>query len=366
VVKGTQVIFDDVPVGQVASAVTAAGHGADVVTLHIIPGRARSIPANVTAEVEPVTIFGTEDLVLVAPAHPAAARLTAGAVLQPTGTAGGANLQGTVTSLDYILRALHPAQLDIALTAIASALQGQGKGLGRTLSDLDQYLKVQLPHFPLLEQDLGLIAPLADQIARSAPALVGSLSNLAVPSRELTSQARNLHAALTEGAVALSHMDSVLAPTQQALRQIIDAAGPFFRDLSLSPTELAQILHGLNAWAVSWSSAERSGPYLSFSSSVPIANATDLVFAALGNSTCGDVTCAAGALGPGHVDPPTYTSRAVPIDESSVQIDPAVVSPDEAQHDAVLADDLNGNRQASPAVASLLINPLLTQMAVGS
>jgi virulence factor Mce-like protein len=366
--KGDQVVYRDIPVGTVASASTVAGKGQAVVAVHIIPYRARSIPANVTASVAPVTVFGTEDLILNAPAHPSAARLSANMVVPAKAGVGDQNLQGTVSNLDEILRALHPAQLDTALTAMATALDGQGSGLGRTLSSLDVYLKAQLPHFPLLERDLGLLAPLANQVAASAPQLVGSLSNLTTTADTVTSHAAQLRQAFADGAAVSNQLYDVLAPTQRPFEEILSAAGPFFRDVTQSPTELARILSGLRAWASSWSAAERSGPYLSFSTSVPLANATDLVFAALNApGSAGPGGYAAGALGTSHVDPAPYTSRSTPFAASAVRIGPALVSPAEAQRAAVLVSDLRGGLPVtSPAVASLLLDPLLNNLVVGS
>lgn len=358
--KGSQVIYRDLPVGVVAGDGRVHAGGVEV-PLHIIPDRAGSIPADVTATVEPVTVFGTEYLVLQAPAHPAG-RLTAGDVVPAAAPVTGANVQGAVSSLDSILRALHPAELDTALTAIATALRGQGRGIGRTLVSIDHYLATMLPHLPLLEADLGLLAPVADQVAASAPQLVGSLSNLAVAARTITANAGVMSTALTGGAAVAGQLYALLAPTERPLEQILAAAGPFLSDLSQSPTEVAQIVTGLQRWATSWSAAESSGPYLSFSTSVPIANATDLVFAALGApGTAGPSGLAARALGPSHVDPATYRSRAVPITASSVRVQPAVLTAAEVRAIGALATGLrHGHPPASADVAAVYLGPLLS------
>jgi phospholipid/cholesterol/gamma-HCH transport system substrate-binding protein len=368
VAPGDLVVYRDVPVGTVAGSGRVDAAGQVVVPLHIIPGRAANIPADVASTIDPITVFGTVAVILQAPARPTAAHLSSGELIGPESGAAGANVQGAVSNLDYILNALHPAQLDMALTAIATALRGEGRGLGHTLDSLDGYLTMMLPHFPLLEADLRLLAPVANQVAASAPALVGSLSNLAVTSETVTSHAEVLRQLLGGGATAAGQLDAVLAPTVQPLEAIIDAAGPFLRDLSQSPTELADIVEGLEHWAVAWSAAERSGPYLSFSTSVPLANATDLVFAAVGApGSSGPNGLAAGALGAGNVDPPTYTSRAVPLADAAVRIDPALTTPAEVDRAATLAADLRGGRPVpSPAVAALALDPLLSDLAVSS
>lgn len=356
--KGNQVIYRDIPVGTVESSGGAAGRDVEV-PLHIIPGRARSIPANVTATVEPVTIFGTEYLVLEPPAHPAG-RLTAGTLVPAAAAVPGANVQGAVTSLDTVLRALHPAELDRALTAIATALKGQGAGLGHTLDAIDRYLAGMLPHLPTLEADLALLAPVANQVAASAPQLVGALSNLASAAPAITAHAGELGRALQGGGAVADQLYSVLAPTERPLEEILAAAGPFLSDLSQSPTEIARIVTGLQRWATSWATAESSGPYLSFSTSVPIANATDLVFAALNApGTAGPAGLAAQALGTGHVDPPGYTSRNVPV-----RVQPAVLSAAEIRAAGSIATGLGGGRApASADLAAVYLGPLLNGLA---
>lgn len=367
VAAGSQVIFRDVPVGTVSSTGRVRQGGDVVVHLHIIPNRAPGIPANVTATVQPVDIFGTEYVVLTPPAHPTANHLAAGQVVPAAPANAGANVQGATTSLDAILKALHPAQLDMALTAVATALQGQGRGLGQTLVSIDSYLKSNLPYFPELEADLGLLAPVANQVAASAPALVGALSNLTPVSRTLTADAGALRTAFSDGAVASNQLYSLLAPTQGAIETILRAAGPFFADLSQTPNQLSTTLSGLQQWATSWAAAESSGPYLAFSSSVPLANATDIVFAALGApGTAGPGGLGAQALGPGRVDPATYAGRAVPlaaVHSAPVSVDPAILTSEESAAAAQVTTGLaNGRRPGSPTVAALYLGSLLNQL----
>lgn len=368
--KGDLVVYRDVTVGTVATSGRVLGPDDIQVQLHLIPARVPHIPSNVSATVDPVTIFGTEYVVLSSPTKPAATHLEAGDVIAETPGASGANVQGAVSSLDQILNALHPAQLDAALTAVATALQGQGKGLGKTLVSIDTYLKEMLPHLPELESDLGLLAPVANQIATSAPALVGSLSNLTTTAHTITADAGTLHQVLAGGATTANQIYGVLAPTQSAFEEILKAAGPFLRDVSQSPTELTDTLAGLNNWATSWSAAESHGPYLQFSTSVTVANATDVVLAALGApGTSGSTGLGAQALGTGSVDPATYSSGSCTYcaTASDVTIDPDLVTPAEVHATATLDAAIDhGRRPPSPSVSALFLTPILGRLAAQS
>lgn len=399
--KGNDVVYRDVTIGTVASSGKLLADHDVVVELHIRPGELAAVPANVSATVEPVTIFGTEYVVLQLPAKakPSAAHLVADQLIPPAAAVNGANVQGAVSSLDQILNALHPAQLDTALTAVATALNGQGRGLGRTLVTVDGYLKELLPHLPELEDDLQLLAPVADQVAASTPALVGALSNLTVTANTITSHQAEVHQILVGGATVSKQIGQVLAKAKDPLIAVLKAAGPFLHDLSLTPTEQRDILDGLGTWAKAWSSAESSGPYLQFSASVNLANATDLVFAALNApGTAGANGLGAKALGTGSVDPPTYTAADCPTygsqrgrcssssaastsaasssaastssavsSRSATRIEPAITTHAEEAAIASLVRTLDRGRSgASPAVSTLLVGPILGSLAVQS
>jgi phospholipid/cholesterol/gamma-HCH transport system substrate-binding protein len=74
-----QVLVRGVQVGEVRS-ITANGSGATL-TLAIQPSMSSELPANVTAEMVPTTLFGERYVDLILPAAPVPARLTNGSVI---------------------------------------------------------------------------------------------------------------------------------------------------------------------------------------------------------------------------------------------------------------------------------------------
>ena len=89
------------------------------------------IPANVTAIALPASLFGATQIELRAAGRPAAARLHNGALVAADRNPAAEGLQTALANAYTLLTAVHPAQLDAALSALATALQGQGPDVGR-------------------------------------------------------------------------------------------------------------------------------------------------------------------------------------------------------------------------------------------
>lgn len=101
----------------------------------------------------------------------------------------------------------------------------------------------------------------------------------------------------------------MLQQVQSTLPQLLNQSGPLLADINRNPNELAETLNGLGQWAAAWASAESNGPYLSVNANLPLANVNDAVDAALGYGLPGSL---AAAIGPAHFNPPTYTAADCP------------------------------------------------------
>src|SRR5579875_3528726 len=94
-----QVLVRGVQVGEVRS-ITSSGSGATL-QLAIQPGMVSDLPANVTAEMVPTTLFGDRYVDLILPRKPAEARLTNGSVISQ-------DHSRDATELDTIINNLEP------------------------------------------------------------------------------------------------------------------------------------------------------------------------------------------------------------------------------------------------------------------
>ncbi|KRF12960.1 MCE family protein [Nocardioides sp. Soil796] len=162
-----------VQVGEVLD-MKATSDGA-VLTLGLYPDQVDTIPANVTARIEPKTLFGEKYVALQVPGSPDAQHIRAGATITQTKVA--AQVEQTLNDLYPLLRAVEPADLNKTLTALATALEGRGDRIGENLEILDSYLKRINPQLPALIEDLRLTARTSDLYADVLPEIATTLRN---------------------------------------------------------------------------------------------------------------------------------------------------------------------------------------------
>ena len=192
---GSDVKLRGIVVGSV-ERISSDGHGADL-DLRLDPGQAPHIPTNVTVRMLPKTLFGEKYVDLVPPADPAATHLVDGSVIAEDQTHATLEINDALDDLLPMLRAVPPVELNHTLTALAAALDGQGRRLGSTISALHRYLPRLDPHLPRLRHDLDALARTTDTYATAAPALLHMLSNLTATGRTITDERQQLMAFLS-------------------------------------------------------------------------------------------------------------------------------------------------------------------------
>ena len=145
-------------VGEVLEFDTAAG-GAEL-TLGIFPEELDTIPANVTGSIVPKTLFGEKYVSLVIPEEPASDHIRTGDNIERTQVS--IEVEKVLSDLYPLLRAVQPAEINMTLNALATALEGRGEQLGENLETVDGYLKQLNPQIPGLVEDLRLTAEVSD------------------------------------------------------------------------------------------------------------------------------------------------------------------------------------------------------------
>jgi len=374
VALNSPVEYRNVSVGTVASQGRSVPGGLVLVTLHLNPAMLHLIPAGVEATETPVSFFGDPYIVLEPPAQIGTATLTAGATIPALQVGQTASLQATLGDLDTLLIGLHPAELDAALTAVAGALQGQGTSLGHNLDRGNTYFSQMLPLWPKVVADLKLLVPVTDQFASSTDNILSILSNQTTTGATINQQANAVRQAISGGAELASRTAALLAAIQQTYDILAADSGPFLKAISQNPKEIAQLLGGLDAWAKAWSAAEASGPYLDLTANVVVANPADLGLAVLGGPEVTNYLSA--GLGPGYVNPPTYTSAGtIPSTAAAARAAAAslaralwsapaepMAEPAQARAVSQIVAAMSGSRPESPAVSTLLLSPLLASL----
>jgi virulence factor Mce-like protein len=372
--------YRNVTVGTVASQGRSVPGGLVLVTLHLTRSMLHVIPAGVRATETPVSFFGDAYIVLVAPAHPGTARLQPGATVPALETGQTASLQSTLGDLDNLLTKLHPAELDAALTALASSLQGNGTSFGHNLVRANTYFQQMLPLWPTVVSNLNTLQPVADQFTASTPNILKILANQTTTASTINQQASGVRQALGGGETLAGQTAQLLTSIQEPFNVLAADSGPFLKAISQNPQEISQLLQGLDDWAKAWSAAEASGPYLELTQNQVVANPADLGLAILGGPQAAAYLQA--GLGNGSVNPPTYSSAGSISTTSAVRSGsnpmaaltaavsstPAPVMAEPAQTRAVsrIVRAVSGRRPASRTVSTLLLSPLLVGLVTGS
>jgi len=146
------------------------------VRLGIFPSQLHTIPSNVTGAIVPKTLFGEKYVSLVVPKdRPASTPLRAGATIPRT--AVPVEVQKVLADLYPLLRTVQPADINLTLNAISTALEGRGQALGRDLVTVDHYLKRVNPQIPQIISDLRLTARVSNTYADVTPEVAQILRN---------------------------------------------------------------------------------------------------------------------------------------------------------------------------------------------
>jgi phospholipid/cholesterol/gamma-HCH transport system substrate-binding protein len=205
---GNQVMVRGVQVGEVRQ-VSASGSGARLL-LAMNPSQLHSLPANVSAEMLPTTLFGERYVDLVLPTQPATATLTDGSVIRQNRSADALELEQVLNNLLPMLQAVQPDKLSLTLTAIAQGLQGRGTELGQTLVTLNAWLTEINPQLPQFDTDIRRLAGLTKTYNEATPALLAALDNFSVNGQTLASHRFNYMALLANVKAASDDFRSFL------------------------------------------------------------------------------------------------------------------------------------------------------------
>ncbi|MCI4041163.1 MCE family protein [Streptomyces sp. TRM75563] len=179
-----------VVIGQVRS-IAADGGGARL-TLAIDRDKLGQIPADVTAQMLPTTLFGARFVALVPPRIPTGSTLRAGAVIPQDRSSNAIELEQVLDNVLPLLTAVKPEKLSATLNAVSQALEGRGERLGETLTTLDGHLKKFNPQLPTLNADIKELVKVSTLYADAAPDVLDALTDATVTSSTLADQEARL------------------------------------------------------------------------------------------------------------------------------------------------------------------------------
>jgi len=205
---GAQVMVRGVQVGEVRT-VSADGSGARL-ELAMAPGQLSRLPANVSAEMLPTTLFGERYVNLILPARPVTARLANGSVIRQNRSADGLEIEQVLNNLLPMLAAVQPDKLSLTLTALAQGLQGRGAELGQGLVDLNSYLQRTNRQLPQLDTDIKRLAGLSKSYTKALPAVLAALNDFSITGQTIARLSKNFAALLANITTASNDLRSFL------------------------------------------------------------------------------------------------------------------------------------------------------------
>ncbi len=217
-----------------------------VIELGLEPEQAERIPANVTVQIKPTTLFGQKYVEFIDPEGERSGELSDGAVIPADRVRTSVELDEILARLFPLLKSIRPQDLNSTLHALATALSGNGEKLGETMVQLNDYLEEMNVHLPTLERDLEDVADVAKTYSMAAPDLVKVLENTTTTAKTVTDQRKRLGGLLTSVTGVANTSEALLAENEKAIRYETELAVPLLKLLADYSPEYTCLLKGLD------------------------------------------------------------------------------------------------------------------------
>lgn len=216
-----------------------------VVTLKLKPEAAKAVPGDVSAKIQPTTLFGQNFVELIPSEGATAAAIRDGDTIPSDRVETSVDLQNILADLFPLLRSIKPADLNATLYSLAHALQGKGEQLGDTLVELDEYLSTFNDELPALKTDLNLLSKVSESYDLAAPDLITVLRNATVTARTITRKEGDLKKALGSLTGLARTSRVTLKENEQRLIRQTRTGRPLLELLDTYSPELECVISGL-------------------------------------------------------------------------------------------------------------------------
>lgn len=214
-----------------------------VLTLGLYPDKIDTIPANVTGSIVPKTLFGEKYVSLVVPDDPAPDHIEPGADIERTHVA--IEVERVLSDLYPLLRTVQPAELNMTLNALATALEGRGEIIGKNLETVDSYLKRVNPQIPDIVEDLRLTSKVSDTYAEAMPQIAQILRNTVKTTGTLEGREARLNALFTDVAAFSDTAKSFLDQNGDNLIRLSDVSAEQLRVFAKYAPEFTCLTKGI-------------------------------------------------------------------------------------------------------------------------
>lgn len=235
-----------VDVGEVRE-ISTNGDGAQL-QLALQPDMVHLIPANVTAELLPTTLFGERYVDLVLPRNPVAARLDQGSTIDQDHSSSAIELEKVLGDLLPMLQAVQPQKLSVTLTAISQALQGRGTELGQTLDAINSYLTQMNPELPQIDNDISQLVTVTNSYSQSFPDIVQAMSDFTKTSQTVVDEQNALVDLYSQVTGTAQDLNSFLTANKNNIIQVSADSTQTLQALAKYSPEFPCVLQQLTAF----------------------------------------------------------------------------------------------------------------------
>jgi phospholipid/cholesterol/gamma-HCH transport system substrate-binding protein len=244
--------FGDVRLnGALVGQVRKVGQDGDEASIEVAlqPEAAKHIPENISVEILPTTLFGQKFVSFIRPDHPSSTALADGAVIPSDRVETNVELSRILANLFPLLRSVRPADLNMTLNALATALGGRGEQLGETFDQLDAYLGKIDDHLPTLRSDLIKLADVADTYDLAAPDLLRVLRNVTVTGQTVIDNKKELGTFFSDLQGLADTSSQVLSDNETNMIRVGQVTEPMLRLLAVYSPELPCLIKGAARYA---------------------------------------------------------------------------------------------------------------------
>ena len=167
-----------------------------VLTLGMNPKLINEVPADVTAQIVPKTLFGEKYVSLIPSDAPTGQKLKAGDTIR--GAIVPIEFEKLLNDIYPLLTAVEPENLATTLSALATTFEGRGEDFGNTLVTLNNYLKKFNPESQAAVNDIIKLGQVSDSYAGSMPTFGRLLKNSVTTSNTIVAKRTALAAFFDE------------------------------------------------------------------------------------------------------------------------------------------------------------------------
>lgn len=254
---GAPVRYHGVEVGRIASV--EAGSTESQVRLAIDSGAAELVPAAVLARVVPRTFFGDIYVELVDPATgtdpaapvPSGIQATAASAASTLGQVDtiavdsgpeAVAMYDVFTKMAGVLDEMRPDQLSVALSALSSALEGNGETIGRTI---DRFAAVSDQMAPAAAEFLDATPQFVEvmrSLSLATPDIVGMVASAAEVSGAIVENRDRLADTFDAATLLAASVDGFAGERRDAMITVTDSIGTILATTAANPSGLYSTL----------------------------------------------------------------------------------------------------------------------------